>query len=715
MRAANLLLVLSVSAFAQTPLMNPAAWPASDPSAYPARSVTQGCPSMPQCTLLAYSGTLAPHGSSGRIWQTVNALPYRGKKIRFRASIRAEVKGSQNHAHLWVKVERRSGAAGFTDDMSDRPITSSVAQAYQIVGDIDEDADGIFLGLSLAGEGRVWMDAASFDVLGDADMPAPPRPLTARGLENLQALARLFGFVRFFHPSDEAAAANWNAVLASAIPRVEAAASAQELCTRLRAIFEPLAPTVQIFPTGDTPPSLAVHPESYIVYWEHHGIGFTPGGDTYYSRRITVPAVQGAARLTPFRATLPGGVDVLVPTALYRETAAAPAPASLLPGRAGSGDDRTTRLAAVMFAWNIPQHFYPYFDVVPADWPAALSDALSAAARDVDALAFLQTLRRMIAALHDGHGSVMEPGDNVATPDVVWTWAENRIVALRANPATGIHPGDALVSVDGTPAAEFLAGRAASISGATPQWIRFVALRSLLVGRRGSAVRVEIEPHRTLTLTRDSGLGPLLADTRPAQMQELKPGIFYVDLDRLDDAALNAALPTLAAAKGIVFDFRGYPGQLHNVRAFFSHMIDKHSTSAQFLVPIFTRPDREDMTMEPNDAWQMDPIAPRLIAKMVFLTDGRAISAAESCMGVVEAYKLGEILGESTAGTNGGINPFTVPGGYVISWTGMKVLKHDGSQHHGVGIQPTIPVALTRAGIAAGRDEVLERALGLFK
>ena len=32
-----------------------------------------------------------------------------------------------------------------------------------------------------------------------------------------------------------------------------------------------------------------------------------------------------------------------------------------------SGNDRTTRLAAVALAWNVFQHFYPYFDVVKAD------------------------------------------------------------------------------------------------------------------------------------------------------------------------------------------------------------------------------------------------------------------------------------------------------------------------------------------------------------
>jgi len=99
----------------------------------------------------------------------------------------------------------------------------------------------------------------------------------------------------------------------------------------------------------------------------------------------------------------------------------------------------------------------------------------------------------------------------------------------------------------------------------------------------------------------------------------------------------------------------------------------------------------------------------------VFLTDGRAISYAESCMGIVEHYRLGEIVGGPTAGTNGNVNPLVLPGGYTLAWTGMKVLKHDGSQHHGIGILPTVPVSRTRAGVAAGRDELLERALELLK
>jgi hypothetical protein len=43
------------------------------------------------------------------------------------------------------------------------------------------------------------------------------------------------------------------------------------------------------------------------------------------------------------------------------------------------------------------------------------------------------------------------------------------------------------------------------------------------------------------------------------------------------------------------------------------------------------------------------------------------------------------------------------------------VRQYDGSPLFGVGIRPTIPISPTRAGIAAGRDEVLERGIQAVK
>ncbi len=214
----------------------------------------------------------------------------------------------------------------------------------------------------------------------------------------------------------------------------------------------------------------------------------------------------------------------------------------------------------------------------------------------------------------------------------------------------------------------------------------------------------------TATLTRSTpGYGDgSLQETRPAKISEPRPGILYVNIDQITEDDFKGAVDRLAAARGIVFDLRGYPSKISPI--ILNHLSDHFFTSARWNVPVITRPDRQGWEWE-TSGWFEQPVAPRFPGKIAFVTDGRAISYAESYMGIVEAYHLGEIVGGPTAGTNGNVNPFALPGGYRVVWTGMKVTKHDGSRHHGVGIRPTVPVSRTIQGVAAGRDELLEKAI----
>lgn len=131
-------------------------------------------------------------------------------------------------------------------------------------------------------------------------------------------------------------------------------------------------------------------------------------------------------------------------------------------------------------------------------------------------------------------------------------------------------------------------------------------------------------------------------------------------------------------------------------------------------IPQIIYPDQENIVGYQKMGWNLVAKKPHITGKVVFITDGRAISYAESFLSFIEHYKLGEIVGQPTAGTNGNINPFVLPGDFRVVWTGMKVLKHDGSQHHLIGIQPTLPAKRTIRGITEGRDELFEKALEII-
>jgi C-terminal processing protease CtpA/Prc len=712
-----------------------------------------------RCALLSREVAKGPSSSFGNLMQSFDATPYRGRRVRFRAAVRAEVAGPGNHAQLWLRVDRKGGEMGFFDNMNDRPIVDASWRDYQIVGDVADDSERIALGLMMLGSGRVWLDAVSFEIVGkNGDGDEPARPLQGRGLDNLVAFTRLLGYVRYFHPSDQAAATDWDQFATDGIRAVEGAKSPEDLVRVLERMFHPIAPSVRIFPTGNAPANSAKEaaqgpPPPKLLAWLHFGVGLGRS-PVYSSERVDLqsPKLNSGSKLRelarpdpnkPYAADLGGGVSCLIPIALVAdekgtiprpdagEHARAAAPvAPRPPGFQPSGRDRATRLAAVAIAWNIFQHFYPYFDVVEADWPAELRRAMTKAAEDPDERAFIVTLRNLVAALHDGHGGVYGPGapSRTSFPPFGWDWGDGQLVitGVAAQGGGGLKPGDIVLEIDGKPTAEVLAGHESMISGATLQWRRDRFLTEAAGGSQNTEIVLKVRrafAKSNTTLKADSATETIrvprtltkvaflsLREPRPAKIATIKPGVIYADLGRITQKDFDEAVPKLAEAHGIVFDLRGYPQGVSPQTI--GHLIDQPVTCAQWLIPVTFAPDRKDVGFAFSN-WSVQPEAPRFKAKVAFLTDGRAISYAETYMGIIENYKLAEIVGSPTAGTNGNVNPLSLPGGYQITWTGMKVLKHDGSRHHGVGIQPTVKVLRTIRGITEGRDEVLERGVDL--
>src|SRR5262249_26708277 len=293
-----------------------------------------------------------------------------------------------------------------------------------------------------------------------AQVPETARPLTEAGRRNVIAFARLLGYVRHFHPSDQAAAADWDRLAIEGMRPIEACEGPERLAATLEAYFRPVPPTVQAFPDGTQPAApaglmpTAGATDLKLLSWRHIGAGQVaqprPGGDkVYYSERVSSPA-EGRAPIGSqpdqiFTADLGAGVTARVPLKLYADATgtlprrAPPAPklANLLGPAAqedqASGDDRATRLAAVALAWNVFQNFYPYCDVVETDWPRELERALTTAATDADARAFRDTLLRMVAALHDGHGRVFN--SKVYAPThalpLAWVIVDDKLVITR--------------------------------------------------------------------------------------------------------------------------------------------------------------------------------------------------------------------------------------------------------------------------------------------
>lgn len=691
---------------------------------------------------LTFSGAgSAPYGN---LMRRFDAAPFRGRHVKLSAKLRvAEPRGS-GQAQMWLRVDRDGGEMGAFDNMGDRPVTAATWTDAVIAVDIDPDAAAVNIGFISTGDNAtIHIDDVSLVISGEPKPPAPkqpashPGPLSERGVENLSAATRLLAYIRFFHPSDQAVnLKDWDRFTIRVIEDAEPAADAADLANRLAKAFEPIAPTLQVWAgTPDQSPPLPPAPAAATATaeWIHLGAGTvgTIKNSAYRSRVERKPrADQGPPSEAEYAGTflvkpLGGGVSARFALRVFAN-ADGTIPNGKTPAEFAGAErplvltatNRLTRFAGISEAWGIFQHFYPYFDIVKTDWDSTLAPSLRKAAIDPTELDYLATLRELVAQLHDGHGNVSNPSlraKNFLPLAVEWAGHDLVVVGKHADVSPDVRIGDAIVAIDGRPIEDIFNEVSKRVSAATDGWRRVASTRPIVINyptadpaevtlRHPDGMTISVKLSRIAEPVDGSAI-----PARPKQAAELAPGIAYFNLDGADSAALDKALPTLAAAKGIIFDLRGYPGSAGY--ELMSHLIDGPATSARWNVPIVTRPDREGWTWNESGRWPLTPKAPRLTAKLAFLTDGRAISYAESVMGIVEAYKFGEIVGSTTAGTNGNINPFVLPGGYSVNWTGMKVLKHDGSPHHGVGIAPTIPVTPTPKGIAEGKDEVLARAI----
>ena len=372
------------------------------------------------------------------------------------------------------------------------------------------------------------------------------------------------------------------------------------------------------------------------------------------------------------------------------------------------------RLGNVINVYNVFQHFYPYFDVVDVDWEKELEKALSRSYRDSTEKNHLTTLQKFTSSLKDGHIRVSSSKMESFVLPIAWEWIEDKLIITDVyDDAVNLTIGDEVLKIDGQSAAEYFQEINSKISAGTDGWLKYRAQTESLFGPEGSKVAIETKDG-IIEFTRDKDIYKANRQNSIEKLtyKELKKDVFYINLDVVKMDTINELLPKMEEYKSIIFDLRGYPKGNHGV---ISHLLkSKDTTQGWMQVPQIIYPDQEKITGWESYEWMMENATPYLGDKqIIFITDGRAISYAESFMGYIEGYGLAAIVGQPTAGTNGNINPFKLPGGYGLNWTGMKVTKHDGSQHHAIGVIPDIYVSKTIEGVKAGKDEFLVKALEL--
>jgi hypothetical protein len=113
-----------------------------------------------------------------------------------------------------------------------------------------------------------------------------------RSLKNIETFARLYGYVRFFHPSEQASKINWNHFAVYGSKQVEKAKNKEELKQTLEKLFLPIAPSLVIYYTSEkktfSPSSITPQDTTgmKVVTWQHRGVKLSDSPIVYNSIRL---------------------------------------------------------------------------------------------------------------------------------------------------------------------------------------------------------------------------------------------------------------------------------------------------------------------------------------------------------------------------------------------------------------------------------------------
>jgi len=378
------------------------------------------------------------------------------------------------------------------------------------------------------------------------------------------------------------------------------------------------------------------------------------------------------------------------------------------------GFNPQVNLASVIIVWNVLQHFFPYFDVIDANWNAALSETLKSTFNNKRKKDFFVTLSLMIAKIEDGHGVVSD--EQMYHLPIKTELIENEIIITSSNDPD-LKGGDIIKKIDGKSVMEALEEKEKIISGSS-QFRRHWALNVL-----GS----KFDPGKTNLLIERDGMQELVtvSNTIRGSMYfnpksvylsetiiEIDPCIYYINMANCTEKEFEQSIDALANAKAVIYDQRR--GNRLNFFKIVPYWIEEPVYSTWWNVPQTVYPDRKDVEFDKTN-WSLQPKQPLFKSKSVIINESSVLSAGETMMGIIDHYHLATTVGETTAGCNGNVNNINLPCGYNFMFTGMRVLKHDGSQLYLKGFEPDYPVSKTIQAIKEGRDEYLEKALEVAK
>jgi carboxyl-terminal processing protease len=372
------------------------------------------------------------------------------------------------------------------------------------------------------------------------------------------------------------------------------------------------------------------------------------------------------------------------------------------------------RLETIEDLWKRLNEIYPALEYKGVTGHAWVEPAIARARQAKNNEEFYDALLELMAGLKDTHTRIVyyPAQTRPVSPPVQLNRVENKIAVVRADPGTGVSPGDVLAAIDGQPAEPRFSAALKRICNSTDLGREREACEHLLRGKPGASVTATFEsPDRgTRQLTLQCGGSPEFWSEPTISSRRLSESLGYIRIARWGGTGLVAefdqALEKFKSCAGLVIDVRGNGGGADELADRVNgRFIDQPVISSiDFWRQAGTDSYKKTIGwVQPRGPWMYQ-------GRVAVLIDEGCASACEHFVSGCEATGRMLLVGRPTNGAGGGPTGVTLCDGTKVMISRALSLRANGVVFEGYGLVPHILVPPSLSDLRQGRDAALEAA-----
>lgn len=651
-------------------------------------------------------------------------MDFDGQTIELRGFLRTEnVTGA---AALWMREDGDKGRLAFATTQNLHVHGTTGWKEYSITVPIKPQGKQLIFGVLLGGTGKAW--ASGLQLLVDCkpiwQVPRADRfitildrdhqfdkgsgiaiqKLSRTQIKNLVVLGKVWGFLKYYDPQVTSGHWQWDYELFRILPAILAAPDRAKANATMVQWIKKLGPVARC--------------ES-CAHLNETNLQYAPDLRWIDNDRLLGKDLSQSLRW--IRDNRPVGKQFYIS---LEPNVGNPIFGRELPYGGVKFPDSGFQLLALYRFWNIIEYWAPYRNDVGENWDKVLAEFIPRVALANDRDGYERQLMALIVMAHDMHAGLWSsiearpPVGSCHLPVRLRFVQDQAVVTGYMDGAdgktSGLEIGDIITKLGGVPLPK-LVGRWAPYYGDSNQAARMRDIARYMTRgpcggtavsiRRGAHnEHLNLEVKRVPAASGDFSAGTW--DLPGPTFRLLSPKVAYLKLSTIKAGQVANDIQRAEGTKGLIIDIRNYPSDFV-VLTLGSHMVDGKTPFVRFTKGDLSNPGAFHWT----PPLSLTPQEPHYNGKIVILVDAITQSQAEYTAMALRAAPGAIVVGSTTAGADGNVSPFALPGGLRTMISGIGVFYPDNRPTQRVGIVPDVLARPTIAGIRAGRDEVLEEAL----